>query len=186
MVMTLMILLCVKWLYIGSGSALVYLPVQFSYNSAKFHPYTAITTLAFMITISVSWYPYFTYPLITILFLVFLIIVWLFAWYCVFMCWVIYVLPIVYTVNIACAWVVSQAVLICPLMDLLFYAFVVDLRGFVQLWYVLVLYVVFLRWLVNLFLWCICCRICHDDYGHLFILQFHGSTVPNPHVEQLQ
>ena len=82
MVITLMILLCVQWLYVVSV-CLVCQPVWFSYYSAKSCPYTTITILAFVITISVYWNPFFTNPLLTIFFLVSLI-AQLFAWYCAF------------------------------------------------------------------------------------------------------
>ena len=58
--------------------------------------------------------------------------------------------PCLYCYYCLCM-VVSQAVLICLLIGLSLYVFVVGFRGIVKLWFVLALNVVCFMWLANLF-----------------------------------
>ena len=117
-VMMLMILLYVQWLY--AVFMLVCQSVWFSYGSTKSHPYTTLTSLVFVINIPVYWYPLFTdlFSLFSSNFS--LIIVWFFARYWVFMC-SLFMNVLLFILLLLHVQVVSQAVLICPLMGLSLY-----------------------------------------------------------------
>ena len=149
--------------------------VWFPYYPAISSSFAPITVLALIITISIYHYSFITDHLFTVCFLVFLLTLHPIAGNYAFLVELFLYGPFLWCTYCLCV-VVFQIVLRYLPVDL--YVFVIDLGDIVLLWFVWFLCVFCLWWLVTLSLWWICCRTFHDDYGHCFLLQCQGSTVP--------